>query len=163
MRFLWIVFLVVFSLPADPAFAVEPDEMMDDPALEARARDIGKQLRCVVCKNQNIDSSNAPLAKDLRLLVRERLKAGDTNQEVIDFVVARYGDYVLLRPPVRAGTFLLWFGPLIFVLAGGGLAWFFFRTQRSPAATTETLSADEKRRVNELLERNGAEKKGGQG
>lgn len=135
--------------------------MLEDPKLEARAREISAGLRCVVCQNENIDSSKAPLARDLRLLVRERLKAGDTNQEVIDFVVARYGDFVLLRPPMRPGTFFLWFGPLIFLLAGGGLAWFFFRTQRKTTSEgPKTLSPEERRRVDNLIGRDPDEEKG---
>lgn len=105
------------------AGAVEPDEILDDPALEARARVISKDLRCVVCQNQDIDSSNAGVARDLRILVRERLVAGDTDQEVLDYLVARYGDFVLLKPPLKPSTYLLWFGPgfvfLMALLAGG--------------------------------------------
>lgn len=161
MKRLWIVVLAALSLLASPALAVQPDEMLDDPALEARARDISEGLRCVVCQNENIDSSNAPLARDLRLLVRDRLKAGDTNEEVINFVVARYGDFVLLRPPVRPSTWLLWFGPLIFVLIGGTLAWFFFRTQRAAApAAPASLSEEEQRRVEALLRRSVPGEKG---
>ncbi|MFP3943652.1 MAG: cytochrome c-type biogenesis protein [Alphaproteobacteria bacterium] len=152
MKSLWILLLTSLSLLAEPALAVQPDEMLDDPALEARAREISKGLRCVVCQNENIDSSNAPLARDLRLLVRERLKAGDSNEEVIDFVVARYGDFVLLRPPVQPSTWFLWFGPALFVLAGGTLAFLFFRTQRESApAPRPALSDEEKRRVEELV------------
>jgi cytochrome c-type biogenesis protein CcmH len=154
MNRLWIVLLTAISLLAEPVFAVQPDEILEDPALEARAREISRELRCVVCQNENIDSSTAPLAKDLRLLVRERLQAGDTNEEVIGFVTARYGDFVLLRPPMRPGTWLLWFGPLLIVLAGGVLAWFFFRTQRGSApAVPAALSEEEQRRVEELLGR----------
>lgn len=154
MKFLWILLLAVLSLRVEAALAVEPDEMLDDPKLEARAREISKGLRCVVCQNENIDSSHASLARDLRLLVRERLKAGDTNREVIDFIVARYGDFVLLRPPVQPGTYVLWFGPLIFVLIGSGLAWFFFRAQIGSAlARSPALTPDEARRVDELLGR----------
>jgi cytochrome c-type biogenesis protein CcmH len=93
------------------AFAVEPDEVLADPVLEERARVISKELRCVVCKNQDIDSSNAGVARDLRLLVRERLVEGDTNDEVIAFIRARYGDFVLLKPPFKPETYLLWFAP----------------------------------------------------
>jgi len=148
------VLLAVTSQLAEPALAVQPDEMLDDPKLEARAREVSRELRCVVCQNENIDSSNASLAKDLRLLVRERIKAGDTNREVIDYIVARYGDFVLLRPPLRPATWLLWFGPLVFVMMGGWLAWMFFRTQnREALKEPEPLSAEEKRRVEDLLDR----------
>lgn len=104
------------------ALAVEPDEMLADPALEARAQAVSKELRCVVCQNQNIDDSSAPLARDMRLLVRERLAAGDTDDQVKAFLVARYGNFVLLKPPFQANTVLLWTGPLlILLLAAGGL------------------------------------------
>ena len=110
-------FLLALAL-AVPAGAVNPDEILKDSALEARARDISKGLRCVVCQNQSIDDSDAQLARDLRMLVRERLVAGDSDQAVIDYVVSRYGDYVLLRPPVRATTAVLWLGPILFALIG---------------------------------------------
>ncbi|MFS8180653.1 cytochrome c-type biogenesis protein CcmH [Pseudovibrio denitrificans] len=126
MRYLSIV-LVLFALIATPTLAVEPDEMLSDPVLEARAREISKELRCVVCQNQDIDSSNAGVARDLRLLVRERLVAGDTNDEVLAFIQARYGDYVLLKPPFKPSTYVLWFAPsflifLVFVLGWRVLA-----------------------------------------
>ncbi|ETW11212.1 cytochrome C biogenesis protein [Roseivivax marinus] len=115
MKYLTFAFwLVLAAAPA--AFAVEPDEMLADPALEARAREISRDLRCVVCQNQNIDTSNAGVARDLRLLVRERLTAGDSDTEVIDFVTARYGDYVLLRPPFAPRTYALWLAPVGLVL-----------------------------------------------
>src|SRR5215475_13780942 len=110
------------GLIAGPVRAVTPDEMLPDAALEARARDISQMLRCVVCQNQSIDDSNAPLAHDLRVLVRERLAAGDTDPQTIEFIVARYGNFVLLKPPMPANTLLLWFGPALFVmLAAFGL------------------------------------------
>jgi cytochrome c-type biogenesis protein CcmH len=108
MRSWLAVLLLVFAVPA---FAVEPDEILDDPVLEARARDLSAEIRCVVCQNESIDSSSAGIARDLRILLRERLVAGDSDAEVKDFLVARYGDYVLLRPPVKPATYLLWFGP----------------------------------------------------
>jgi len=118
----WII-AVLFVFLAAPTLAVEPDEMLSDPVLEARAREISKDVRCVVCQNQDIDSSNAGVARDLRILVRERLVAGDTDQEVLDYLVARYGDFVLLKPPLKPSTYLLWFGPgfvfLMALLAGG--------------------------------------------
>lgn len=107
--------LLIALLLATQALAVEPDEILANPALETRARDISKQLRCVVCQNQDIDSSNAGVARDLRLLVRERLQAGDTDADVIEFVRARYGDYVLMSPPLTPATYALWFAPIGFI------------------------------------------------
>ena len=105
---------------AAPAYAVQPDEILQDPALEARARELSRELRCMVCQNQSIDDSDAPLARDLRILVRERLQAGDTDQQVIDFLVARYGEFVLLKPRFTGRTALLWLLP--FILLGIGIA-----------------------------------------
>ena len=119
--------ILAFFLGLAGAFAVEPEEQLEDPVLEERARDISQNLRCVVCQNQSIDDSSAPLARDLRLIIRERLVAGDSNEEVITFVVERYGDFVLLRPPFQEDTYLLWFGPLIIFLAGGLLVFYYFR------------------------------------
>ena len=111
---------LIFLLTMGAAGAVQPDEVLADPALEARAREIGAQLRCVVCQSQSIDDSDAPLARDLRLLVRERLLAGDSDDAVVDYVVDRYGDYVLLKPPMQTNTFFLWTAPaLISLLALG--------------------------------------------
>ena len=109
--------LLLLLLLAAPVHAVEPDEIMTDKAMESRARTLSAELRCLVCQNQSIDDSSAPLARDLRLLVRERLKAGDSDEAVMKFVVARYGDFVLLRPPVSPGTLLLWLGPPAMLLA----------------------------------------------
>src|SRR5437588_5020635 len=115
--------LALLCLWVLPAAAVQPDEILSDSQLEARARTLTKELRCMVCQNQSIDDSDAPLARDLRLLVRERLQAGDSNREVIDFLVARYGEFVLLRPRFSAHTALLWLGPAAILLVGGiGLA-----------------------------------------
>ena len=100
--------VLILLLVSTPLFAVEPDEILDDPMLEARARDISAGLRCLVCRNESIDESNADLARDLRLLVRERLLAGDSNSEAVDYIVARYGEYVLLNPPARGSTWILW-------------------------------------------------------
>ena len=136
--------------------AVEPSEILDDPALEARARDISKGLRCLVCQNQSIDDSNADLARDLRVLVRERLTAGETNQQVIAFVTARYGDYVLLEPPLKPTTYLLWFGPAAILLAGGAVVVVFLRRRtRSAASGAAPLSDDERRRIERLLDDDG--------
>jgi cytochrome c-type biogenesis protein CcmH len=126
--------------------------MLADPALEARARELTKQLRCLVCQNQSIDDSNAPLARDLRLLVRERLKAGDSDAAVIAFVVARYGDFVLLRPPVKATTWLLWFGPAALLVAAALFLWLRARRRRAalPAAPTP-LDDEEAKKLAALL------------
>ena len=139
-------------LLATPAQAVRPDEMLADPALEARARDIGQELRCLVCRNQSIDDSDADLAHDLRVLVRERLKAGDTNQQVIAYIRSRYGDFVLLRPPFEAGTVLLWVGPALILLLGAfGVARFYRARRAIPAADAAALSPDEQRRLHAVL------------
>ena len=134
-----------------PAKAVEPDEVLQDLALEARARQISEGLRCLVCQNQSIDDSAAPLAKDLRLLVRERLKAGDTDQQIEDFVVARYGEFVLLKPRFEAHTFLLWFAtPAVFIVAL--LIVILAYRRRSAAAQVAPLSKAEERRLKRLIE-----------
>jgi cytochrome c-type biogenesis protein CcmH len=143
-----IVALLLALFPA-AALAVEPDEMLSDPAMEQRARDISQHLRCLVCQNQSIDDSQAQLARDLRVLVRERLEAGDTNQQVIDYIVARYGDFVLLKPPVNRETYALWFGPAVLAAIGlGGIAIYFARRKR---LAPEPLSEAERKRVAELL------------
>lgn len=114
-------FVLILCLLVTPLYAVEPDEVLDDPVLEERARVISADVRCVVCQNEPIDSSNAGVARDLRLIIRERLVAGDTNQEVFDYLVARYGDFVLFNPPWRPSTYALWLGPFV-ILALGFLA-----------------------------------------
>lgn len=123
---------MLLTLMAAPTFAVEPDEILDDPALEARAREISRELRCVTCQSQSIDDSNAPLAKDLRLVVRERVVAGDTNDEVIAYVTERYGDYVRLKPELRSDTMLLWLTPLLALGAALLAAFFYFRQLKQP-------------------------------
>ncbi len=139
--------------PSAGSRAVEPGEMLDDPVLEARARDISKGLRCLVCQNQSIDDSNADLARDLRILVRERLTAGATNAQVFAFVTARFGDFVLLEPPLKPATFLLWFGPAAILLAGGwGAASFVRRRARTTASEAAPPSDDERRRIERLLD-----------
>jgi len=151
-----IVFLfLVAVLSATSALAVEPDEVLDDPVLEARAREISKNLRCVVCQNQSIDESNADLARDLRILVRERLVAGDSDQEVIDFVVARYGDFVLLNPPMKGITYALWFGPFGFAGIAGLSGFFYFRQRSQSRADEMKLSDAEKMRLAEILKSDG--------
>jgi cytochrome c-type biogenesis protein CcmH len=120
MRWLPLLAVSLALLDAPNALAVQPDEILTDPSLEARARGLSKELRCMVCQNQSIDDSDAPLARDLRLLVRDRLKGGDSDQQVLDFLVARYGNFVLLKPPFNWHTALLWLGPPA-VLLGGAL------------------------------------------
>lgn len=132
-------------LLATPASAVLPDEQLQNPALEARAREISKQLRCVVCQNQSIDDSDAPLARDLRIIVRERLQAGDSDQQVVQFLVDRYGNYVLLKPPFSAATAALWAGPFAFLIAGGLFLFFYVRRRRTVAEPTPLEAADEAR------------------
>ena len=132
-----------------PAYAVRPDEMLSDPGLEARAREVGRELRCLVCRNQSIDDSDADLAHDLRVLVRERITGGDSNDQVVAYVRARYGDFVLLRPPLEIGTLLLWGGPVLILLLGGATLARFFRNREE---TTPPLSAEERRRLAALLE-----------
>ncbi len=134
------------------AHAVEPDEVLADTTLEARARAISQQLRCLVCQNETIDESNAPLAKDLRVIVRERLLEGETDEAVIQYVVARYGDYVLLRPPIRPATWLLWFGPTILFVIGLGAVAAFYRG-RSSESQPKPLTDDEEQRLNRALGR----------
>ena len=180
LAFLWqtpVLFLstaAVLFLGPSPAWAVNPDEIMADPVLEGRAREISKVLRCLVCQNQSIDDSDAGLAKDLRLLVRERLSKGDADAEVIEFVVSRYGDFVLLKPPFKATTLLLWLGPLLILGLGLVAVFAFFRPRAmtkamigasartgaggSDAGAEETaprtpppLSEDEKRRIEALM------------
>ncbi len=136
---------------ASPALAVEPSEMLDDPALEQRARDLSAEIRCVVCQNESIDSSNAEIAHELRVLVRERLVAGDSDQEVLDYLVARYGDYVLLRPPMKPQTYLLWFGPFVVLLFGALGVFVYFRHLRAAPAMPPDLSAEEEARLARLL------------
>src|SRR5262245_60635519 len=111
-----LVLLALFTLPVK---AVQPDEILSDPELEGRARALSADLRCLVCQNQSIDDSNAPLARDLRILLRERLKAGDSDDQAIDYIVARYGDFVLLRPRFMPETWVLWIGPFVLLLAAG--------------------------------------------
>ena len=132
--------------------AVEPGEMLNDPALEARARHISQELRCLVCQNQSIDDSNAPLARDLRIIVRERLTAGDSDQQAVDYIVDRYGHFVLLKPPVAANTLVLWYGPALLTLLALALAVLFLRKrpQHSPAGP-EPFSDEEQARLAQIL------------
>ncbi len=148
-----LFFAVLLLIVPFTALAVEPDEVLADPALEARAREISKGLRCLVCQNQSIDDSNAGLARDLRIIVRERLTAGDTDAQVFAFAVERYGDFVLLEPPFKATTWLLWGGPaLVLILGGIGVA-VFLRRRRATAASTAPppLTDAERARLDTLL------------
>ncbi len=146
-----VLFLAMGLLAALPAHAVEPDEVLQDPALEARAREISEGLRCLVCQNQSIDDSGAPLAKDLRLLVRERLKAGDANQQIVDFIVARYGEFVLLKPRFETLTLVLWLATPAVFLAAILIIALAFRRRRAEAQNPAPLSIAEKRRLKRLL------------
>ncbi|TAX47073.1 cytochrome c-type biogenesis protein CcmH (plasmid) [Rhizobium leguminosarum] len=148
MRRLLLAFAML--LMAAPAFAVNPDEVLADPALEARARALSAELRCMVCQNQSIDDSNADLAKDLRLLVRERITDGDSDEAVLNYIVSRYGEFVLLKPRVSMKTVLLWGAPVLLVLAGG-LSLLVFARKRAGKPTGSKLTADEQARLIELL------------
>ncbi len=146
--------LFIFLLLASPAFAVQPDEILPDPAMEARARDISQGLRCLVCRNENIDDSHADLARDLRLLVRERLVAGDSDTQTVDYIVARYGEYVLLDPTTRGANMLLWWAGPLMLLIGGGAAYAYLRRRKAqPEAPTQALNPDEAARLAEILKR----------
>jgi cytochrome c-type biogenesis protein CcmH len=150
MKRIYIILCAV--LVATGAFAVQPDEILDDPALETRAREISKDLRCLVCQNESIDDSNASLARDLRLIVRERLVAGDSDQEVKDFIVDRYGEFALLRPTTSGANAILWWsGPLAFLIAliMGAL---YIRSRSKVVETpVDTLNDDEQKRLNAIL------------
>ena len=145
-----LLLATAFVLAALPAFAVNPDEVLADPALEARARALSAQLRCMVCQNQSVDDSNAELARDLRLLVRERLKDGDSDDAVIDYVVSRYGEFVLLNPRLRGETLLLWGAPIVLFLAGATAMVLFVR-KRGGKATGTPLSEVEKAELERAL------------
>ncbi|TCP63278.1 cytochrome c-type biogenesis protein CcmH [Rhodovulum bhavnagarense] len=146
--------LVLSLMLAGPAIAVEPSEMLDDPALEARAREVSKELRCLVCRNENIDDSNASLAKELRVLVRDRIAAGDSNEETIDYLVDRYGEYVLLKPTVTGSNLLLYIAGPAMLLIGFGVALFYIRGRNRRSITApEQLSPDEEARLKEILGR----------
>lgn len=147
LRFALLLTLALVA--AGPAAAVQPDEMLDDPALEARAREISKDLRCLVCRNESIDDSSASLAKDLRLLVRERVAAGDTNEETVDYIVDRFGEFVLLNPKMSGGNLVIWLAGPALLLIGGLGAWAFMRRQRV-AAAAPGLTDEEARRLAEL-------------
>lgn len=142
--------LVTIIFGGGAALAVLPNEVLDDPALEVRARAISQNLRCLVCQNQSIDDSDADLARDLRVIVRQRLVAGDSDDQVLAFVVDRYGDYVLLKPPVKGATYALWFGPLVILVIAGGALLMEARRRRGRAEKA-ALTADEEKRLSALL------------
>lgn len=149
MRRLAVLLLLALSAPAR---AVQPDEILADPALEARARALSQGLRCLVCRNESIDESNADLARDLRLLVRERLLAGDSDAEVVAYLVDRYGEYVLLNPPATGSNLILWVaGPALLVVALGGAALYLRRRRSAAEVAAPPLSEEERARVAELL------------
>jgi cytochrome c-type biogenesis protein CcmH len=150
MRRLLAAASVVAALMS-PARAVQPDEIMADPAKEARARELSRELRCMVCQNQSIDDSEAPLARDLRLLVRERIASGDSDAQVIEFLVARYGEFVLLKPRLERQTLLLWAVPPLVLVVGGLALWIEARRRRTQAGAQPPLTPEEKARLARLL------------
>jgi cytochrome c-type biogenesis protein CcmH len=147
-----LLLVLTLILAAAPAFAVNPDEMLSDPALEARARTLSAELRCMVCQNQSIDDSNADLAKDLRLLVRERITDGDSDEQVLNYIVSRYGEFVLLKPRFSLRTLLLWGAPVLLILAGG-ISLIVFARKRAGKPTGSKLTEDEQAKLAELLEK----------
>lgn len=150
MHRLFLILLLILA-PVAPAMAVQPDEMLADPALEARARAISRDLRCPVCQGESIDDSNAPISRDLRLVVRERIMAGDSDAEVVDFVVARYGEFVLFNPRPEGANLLLWgAGPLL-LLIGGGLAFGYTRRRSRVPVAEAALTLEEQARLKDLL------------
>lgn len=152
MRWLSGPLLAFMLLSAGPALSVQPDEILADPALEARARGISAGLRCLVCRNENIDESNAGLARDLRLLVRERLVAGDSDDEVVAYLVDRYGEYVLLNPTTGGANLILWIaGPAALVAGLGGAALYLRRRRSAPETAVQPLSDEEAKRLAEIL------------
>lgn len=152
MRRLTFIALLFALLTPSVAFAVQPDEMLKDAGLEARARHLSGELRCMVCQNQSIDDSEAPLARDLRLLVRQRLEAGDSDRQVLDFLVARYGDFVLLRPPVQLDTLLLWGLPPAALLAGLIGLIMMARRRKTLSLQPAALTPEEQNRLSTLVE-----------
>ena len=153
LRFAMLACVLAVSSPVSTAIAVEPDEILSDQRLETRARKLSAELRCLVCQNQSIDDSNAPLARDLRLLVRERLKAGDKDDQIINYIVARYGEFVLLRPRFSASTMVLWLAPLLLLGVALWLARGVMRTRVATGGPAAELSADEKARLATILDK----------
>jgi cytochrome c-type biogenesis protein CcmH len=146
-----VLIACLFLVSPLAARAVQPDEIMANPKLEARARNLSAQLRCMVCQNESIDESNADLARDLRLLVRERLASGDSDDQIRSFLVHRYGDFILLKPPFKPETFLLWTGPFLILLAGG-IFIFLSRRRQAGQAVQNRLTETEQARLNAMLE-----------
>jgi cytochrome c-type biogenesis protein CcmH len=146
-----LIFALLCGFAAASAFAVQPDEMLKDQALEARARIVSRDLRCLVCQNQSIDDSDAELAHDLRVLLRERIKAGDSDEQAKQFLVDRYGDYVLLKPPFKSTTLVLWLGPPLLLLFGLAAAFAVSRQRRLKPSAQPPLSDEEKARLDRLL------------
>jgi len=153
MRWWRFVLVLLAMFAAQPAVAVQPDEILKDPALEARARSLSRELRCMVCQNQSIDDSEAPLARDLRLLVRERLTSGDSDPQVIDFLVARYGEFVLLKPRFEWHNAVLWLTPVAAFIAGAIAMMVAIRRRRAAALVAAPLTPDEERRLAEVIDR----------
>lgn len=148
-----VLLLPLLSLQPPPAVAaVGPDEVLPDPELEARARALGRQLRCLVCQNQSIDDSDAELAKDIRRIVREQLLAGKSDGEILDHLTARYGDFILLKPPVKPQTWLLWIGPFVVVAAGAAGVAVWLRRRRDGGEAEPALDPEEEARLARLLE-----------
>jgi cytochrome c-type biogenesis protein CcmH len=145
-----LAILCALLVPAT-AGAVNPDEVLSDPVLESRARELSRDIRCLVCQNQSIDDSNAGLARDLRIIVRERLVAGDSNQQVLDYLVDRYGDFVLLDPPMKSTTWLLWFAPVIVLGLGGIATVTYLMGRRRPEDVAAPLSEDERAELDRLM------------
>jgi cytochrome c-type biogenesis protein CcmH len=156
MRALGVVVAMIVALQVTPLHAVQPDEILPDAKLEERARNLSRELRCMVCQNQSIDDSDAPLARDLRLLVRERLKEGDSDKQVMDFLTTRYGDFVLLNPPLNAKTLLLWILPAGLLILGGAVLALSMRRRTgisgSSAVPVSPLSPDEEQKIARLLD-----------
>lgn len=147
-----VVVLVLALAGMSPSVAVQPDEILSDAALETRARELSRELRCMVCQNQSIDDSDAPLAKDLRLLVRDRLKAGDSDQQIVDFIVARYGEFVLLKPRFAPHTLVLWFATPALFLAALLIIVLAYRRRSADGTALQPLTASERRRLKRLLD-----------
>jgi cytochrome c-type biogenesis protein CcmH len=147
------IVVMLAAIAPSSSLAVQPNEMLKDPKLETRARELSRELRCMVCQNQSIDESEAPLARDLRLLVRERLTNGDTDQQVLDFLVARYGEFVLLKPPLESKTLILWALPPVALLAGAVGLFFALRRRRTAQLEPATLSNEEQRKLSTLVDK----------
>jgi len=155
VRSLRALFLALMTLASLPALAVTPAEMLDDPVLEARARALSAELRCLVCQNQSIDASDAQFARDIRAVLRERLLAGDTDGQALDFLVARYGQFILLKPPLNASTIVLWVAPPLLLVGGAILAVAVIRRRSLNQGEPEALSPEEKRRLEKALRETG--------